>query len=101
MGNSSAASILPEILEPFRRQLGIAHRVLDVLVAEVVLQRARIDALVRSLKPPACRSMRGWIGNGILAAAPRRWISFLKPSGVIGAPRSQERRRTCGGAGVP
>jgi hypothetical protein len=24
----------PEVLEPMRRQLGVAHRVLDVLVAE-------------------------------------------------------------------
>src|SRR5262249_1385283 len=46
---SSAPSIFPEILEAFRRQLGVPHRVLDVLVAEVVLQRARIDALVRQL----------------------------------------------------
>jgi len=28
-----------------------------------------------SLNPQAWRSMCGWIGNGILAASPRRWIS--------------------------
>jgi len=36
----------PEILEARRRQLGIAHRVLDVLVAEVGLQGARVVALI-------------------------------------------------------
>ena len=39
-------SALPEILEPRRRQLGIANRVLDILVAEVGLQGPRIVALV-------------------------------------------------------
>ena len=38
--------LTPEVLEPARRQLGIAHGVLDVPVAEVGLQRARIVALV-------------------------------------------------------
>ena len=36
----------PEILEPIRRQLRVPHRVLDVLVPEVGLQRPRIVALV-------------------------------------------------------
>src|SRR5262245_59635286 len=30
----------PEVLEPARRQLGVAHGVLDILVTEVSLQRA-------------------------------------------------------------
>ena len=37
----------PEILEPRRRKLGVAHRVLDVAVAEIGLQGARIVSLVR------------------------------------------------------
>src|SRR5262249_5218575 len=44
-------SVPPEILEPVRRQLGIAHRVLDVLVPEVVLQGARVVAIVGELEP--------------------------------------------------
>jgi hypothetical protein len=36
----------PEVLEPIRRQLGIAHRVLDVLMAQVGLQGSRIMALI-------------------------------------------------------
>jgi len=35
----------PEILEPARRQLGVSHRVLDVAVAKISLQRSRIVAL--------------------------------------------------------
>jgi hypothetical protein len=31
------SSIPPKILETLRRELGVAHRVLDILVAEIVL----------------------------------------------------------------
>ena len=40
------ASASPEILEPRRRQFGVAHRVLDIAVPEVGLQRARVVPLV-------------------------------------------------------
>ncbi len=50
-GNSgakiAATSVPPEILVPCRRQFSVAHRVLDIAVAEVRLQSARIVALVR------------------------------------------------------
>ena len=36
----------PEVFEPARRQLGIAHGVLDIPVPEVSLQRPRVVALV-------------------------------------------------------
>ena len=39
-------SILPEAIEAVGALLGIAHRVHDVAVAEEVLQRARIDAVI-------------------------------------------------------
>jgi hypothetical protein len=44
-GGSRAAlcfGLSPEVLEPIRRQLGVAHRMLDVLVAEPSLQRPRV-----------------------------------------------------------
>jgi hypothetical protein len=45
-GNSRSerlnGKLTPEVLEPIRRQLGVTNRVLDVLVAEVRLQRLRI-----------------------------------------------------------
>ena len=39
-----------------------------------------------SLKPVACRSMCGWMENGILAALPTLVVMRLKPGGLIGAP---------------
>jgi hypothetical protein len=42
-------SIAPEILETRRRQLRVPAGVLDVLVAEIGLQRAGIDAVVSEL----------------------------------------------------
>jgi hypothetical protein len=36
----------PEVLEPLRAHLGVAHRVLNVLVTQIGLQRPRIVALV-------------------------------------------------------
>src|SRR6266436_5963590 len=41
-----APSVLPEPIEAVGAQLGIAHRVHDVAVAEEMLQRAGIDAIV-------------------------------------------------------
>ena len=41
---------MPEVLEAGRRQFGIAHRVLDVAVPEVSLQRASIDAVIGELE---------------------------------------------------
>ena len=38
--------ILSRILKTRRRQLGVAHRVLDILVTEVCLQRPRVVAPV-------------------------------------------------------
>src|SRR5271170_3908742 len=39
-------TIPPEILEPRRRHLGVAHRVLDIPVAQVGLERPRVVPLV-------------------------------------------------------
>ncbi len=39
-------SASPEVLEPRRRQFGVAHRMLDIAVAEVGLQGAGIMSLV-------------------------------------------------------
>ena len=39
-------SILPEPIEAVGAQFGISHRVRDVAVAEVVLKRAGIDAVI-------------------------------------------------------
>ena len=46
-------SILPEPIEAVGAQLGISHRVRDVAVAEVMLQRAGVDAIVGELEAAA------------------------------------------------
>src|SRR4051794_16955209 len=46
-----ATLISPEVLEPIGRKLGVSDGVLDVLMAEVVLQAASVHALVRQLVP--------------------------------------------------
>src|SRR5262249_55310950 len=46
--------------------------------------RARVSwPSLASLKPQAWRSMCGWIGKGILAASPTRWMRRWKPMGPI------------------
>jgi len=40
----------PEVLKSIRRKFGVTHRMLDVLVPEVGLQRAGIDAVVCELE---------------------------------------------------
>jgi len=47
---AAATSVLPEIAKPLRSQFGISYRVLDVFVAEVVLQRPGIHPLVGQLE---------------------------------------------------
>src|SRR5947209_4339779 len=46
---SKRTSIFPKTLEPLRRQLGVAHGVLNILVPEIVLHRARVLPIVRQL----------------------------------------------------
>src|SRR5262245_60489826 len=41
----------PKVLEPVGRHFGVAHRVLDVLVPEVVLQSPCVVAIIGELEP--------------------------------------------------
>ena len=43
-GKRGGRGLAPEILEPVRRKLGVAHGVLDVAMAEPGLQRPRVVA---------------------------------------------------------
>jgi len=45
--NQRLPSVLPPALESRRSQLGVADRVLDVLMTQVGLQRARVSAGIR------------------------------------------------------
>src|SRR5262245_34508866 len=46
-----ASSVPPKVLESVGRHFGVPDRVLDVLVPEVVLQGARVVAVIRELEP--------------------------------------------------
>ena len=48
---SDWSSSSPKVLEPIGRHFGVSDRVLDVLVPEVVLQGARVVAIVGELEP--------------------------------------------------
>jgi hypothetical protein len=43
------ASVLPEILEPIRRHFGVANRVLDILMAHIVLEGSSVMSIVGEL----------------------------------------------------
>ena len=81
-------SIPPEILEAARRRLGVAHRVLDVAVPEVRLQRAGIDAVIGQLEAAgvAQHVRMHFDAQSRCNAKPRHHLR--KPAGVNGAPRS-------------
>src|SRR5260370_32787921 len=49
--SSPKSSVLPKISEPIRRKLGVPDGMLNLLVSEVMLQGAGIDALIRKLEP--------------------------------------------------
>src|SRR5262249_3743317 len=86
------ASVFPPALEPGRCQLGVAHRVLDVFVPEVCLQRPRIPPCVRLLVsagvPQHVRVCLDFEPSGSQA----RLMSFWKLLTVIGEPRSDTNR---------
>ena len=44
-------SVFPEVSKPIRRKLAVSDGVLNVLVAQIVLQRPSIHALIGQLEP--------------------------------------------------
>jgi hypothetical protein len=80
--------LAPEVLEPVRRQLGVAHRVLDVFMAEPRLQRPRV---VAGIGPTRSRSRastcEGGLGTAFWPALRsgriahgRPWVSSARPA---------------------
>jgi len=86
-------SVLPEALEPVCRELGVSHRVLNVLVPQIVLQRARVLPVVGELEAAGvAQHVRVRTGNANGLASPIRPSVLRNPAGVIGAPRSVWKR---------
>ena len=80
-------SVPPKLFEAVGRQFGVPDLVLNVLVPEVMLQGPRVVAVVGQLE--AAGMAKQWIGNGILAASPTRWMRRWNPMGLIG-PRARK-----------
>ena len=80
---------MPEVLETGRRQFGVAHRVLDVAVAQIGLQRPGIDAVIGELEA-ACvpQHVRMHRETEDRAATPSLATILRNPAGVNGAPLS-------------
>src|SRR5262245_25258571 len=59
-----SVSVLPKISKPVGGKLGVTNRVLDILMAEVVLQRARVMAIIGEFEsagmPKHVRVDREW-----------------------------------------
>ena len=78
-------SIVPEILEAGRRQLGVAHRVLDVAVPEIGLQRTGIDAVIGELEAAGVPQHVRMHRETEIGGNP-------KPRDHLAKPRGRERR---------
>jgi hypothetical protein len=85
--NPPNRSIPPEVLEPIRRQLGVAHRVLDVLVAKVCLQR---PGVVAGICEGEAAGVPKHVGMRLVRPARRVAAATMraKPAVVNGPPRS-------------
>jgi hypothetical protein len=77
----------PEVLEPIRRQLGVAPRVLDGLVAEPSLQRSRIMTTVltmwqQKLHGLVARRIHSRLGRSMACRAARKQKAPLGGRGL-------------------
>ena len=87
-GSRHALSSAPEVLKPIRRQLGIAHRVLNVLVAEPGLQRPSVVTGIGQRIAAAMAQHVRMNRERQLGPDPIRPNSAWKALGVIGPSRS-------------
>src|SRR5262249_3008161 len=78
-------SIPPEVPEPRRRQLRIAHRVPDAFVAKVSLERACIGAFIREL---VAASMAEHVGMGLERQLGLLASALHQPIEAIGRERA-------------
>ena len=72
--------------EPVGGKLGISHRVLDALVPEVVLQRARVVTVVCQFETAGMAEHVRVHAKRHLGAFPSLVIILRKPTVLVGAP---------------
>ena len=66
----------PEGFEPIRRQLGVAHRVLDVEEAFVVAQKSQVEILIVVTETASRVPELGCCGGNPLFRIPQTWLRF-------------------------
>jgi hypothetical protein len=85
----AAQTLIPEVLEPIGCHVGVPNGVLDVLVPEVVLQGARVVAIVGKLEPAGMakhvRVDRKWHLGGLAEPLDEA----VETNRTIGPPRSE------------
>ena len=77
---------MPEVLEAGRRQLSIAHCVLDVAVAQIGLQRPGIDALIGELEAACVPQHVRMNREAEIGGNPKPRDHLTKPRGREGRP---------------
>ena len=80
------SSVPPKVLEPIGCHVGVPDRVLNVLVAEVVLKGPRVVAIVGQLEPARMAKHVRVDGEWQLGGLPE---TLDKPVEMIGPPRSE------------
>ena len=89
MDPAPPSSVPPKILESVGRHFGVSDGVLDVLVAEVVLQGPRVVAIICELEPAGMAKHVGVDREWHLSGLPEALDKPVKPMGLIGPPRSE------------
>ena len=82
-------SVLPEVLESIRRHFGVSHRVHDVFVAHVVLERPSVVSVVGELV--ACG-----VPEHVRVDRERELCRLPSPSDRFQKPRSRRRASALG-----
>src|SRR5262245_3263169 len=82
-------SVLPEPIEAVGAKLGISHRVRDVAVAEVVLQRAGVDAIVGELEAAG-------VAQHVRMSRERKFGQFSSPADHFEEPGPRHRAAAFG-----
>src|SRR5262245_51149212 len=83
----------PKVLEPVGRHFGVPDRVLDVLVAEVVLQGPRVVSVIRELEPTGMAKHVRVNGEWHLGGLPEALNEAVETDGAADFPQCHLRQR--------
>jgi hypothetical protein len=93
----STRLVFPQPVEPIRAQVGVAHRVLDIPMSEVVLQRPGIDAVIGQLEAAGMAKHVGMDREWHLGGLPKALDEPVETDGTDGpAALGNEHVGVCG-----